>query len=47
VQSPWARWKGLKGIGVAIGETIRDGKVVSDVRYYIRAIAPYWVIWYG
>jgi predicted transposase YbfD/YdcC len=31
----WARWKGLKGIGVAIGETIRDGQVVSDVRYYI------------
>ena len=30
-----ARWKGLKGIGVAIGETIRDGKSVSDVRYYI------------
>jgi predicted transposase YbfD/YdcC len=30
-----ARWKGLKAIGVAIGETIRDGKVVSDVRYYI------------
>jgi len=30
-----ARWKGLKGIGVAIGETVRDGKSVSDVRYYI------------
>jgi predicted transposase YbfD/YdcC len=30
-----ARWKGLKGIGVAIGETIRDGKSVSDVRSYI------------
>jgi predicted transposase YbfD/YdcC len=30
-----ARWKGLKGIGVAIGETTRDGKVVSEVRSYI------------
>jgi predicted transposase YbfD/YdcC len=29
------RWAGLKRIGVAIGETIRDGKNVSDVRYYI------------
>ncbi len=29
------RWKGLKAIGVAIGETIRDGEVVSDVRYYV------------
>jgi predicted transposase YbfD/YdcC len=32
-----ARWKGLKGIGVAFGETNRDGKVVSDVRYYITS----------
>jgi predicted transposase YbfD/YdcC len=30
-----ARWKGLRAIGIAIGETIRDGKVVSDVRHYI------------
>ena len=30
-----ARWKGLKRIGVAIGETVRDGKTVCDVRYYI------------
>lgn len=30
-----ARWKGLKAIGLAIGETIRDGEVVSDVRHYI------------
>jgi predicted transposase YbfD/YdcC len=30
-----ARWAGLKRIGVAIGETIRDGKSVSEVRYYI------------
>jgi predicted transposase YbfD/YdcC len=29
------RWKGLKGIGVAIGETVRDGKSCDDVRYYI------------
>ena len=30
-----ARWAGLKRIGVAIGETTRDGRTVSDVRYYI------------
>lgn len=30
-----ARWKGLKAIGIAIGETIRDGEAVSDVRHYI------------
>lgn len=30
-----ARWKGLKQIGVAISETIRDGKASDDVRYYI------------
>jgi predicted transposase YbfD/YdcC len=29
------RWKGLKRIGMAIGETVRGGKAVSDVRYYI------------
>jgi predicted transposase YbfD/YdcC len=29
------RWKGLKGIGVAIGNTVRDGKPCDDVRYYI------------
>jgi predicted transposase YbfD/YdcC len=30
-----ARWKGLKQIGVAISDTIRDGKACDDVRYYI------------
>lgn len=29
------RWKGLKQIGVAISDTIRDGKPCDDVRYYI------------
>lgn len=29
------RWKGIKRIGVAISDTLRDGKPVSDVRYYI------------
>jgi len=29
------RWEGLKRIGVAIGETVRDGKACDDVRYYI------------
>jgi predicted transposase YbfD/YdcC len=30
------RWKGLKQIGVAISDTIRDGKPCDDVRYYIH-----------
>ena len=30
-----ARWKNLKRIGIAINETIRDGKTTDDVRYYI------------
>lgn len=30
-----ARWKGLKAIGIAINDTIRDGKNTSEVRYYI------------
>jgi predicted transposase YbfD/YdcC len=30
-----ARWKGLKQIGVAVSDTIRDGKACDDVRYYI------------
>jgi predicted transposase YbfD/YdcC len=30
-----ARWKNLKRIGIAISETIRDGKPTDDVRYYI------------
>jgi predicted transposase YbfD/YdcC len=29
------RWAGLKAIGVAIGNTLRDGKECLDVRYYI------------
>jgi len=29
------RWKKLTAIGVAINETVRDGKNTSDVRYYI------------
>ena len=29
------RWKGLKRIGVAISETVRDGKTSDAVRYYI------------
>ena len=29
------RWKGLKRIGVAISDTVRDGKPCDDVRYYI------------
>ena len=31
------RWKELKGIGVAINETVRDGKVTSEVRYDIMS----------
>ena len=30
-----ARWKKLKRIGIAISETIRDGKPTDDVRYYM------------
>lgn len=30
-----SRWKGLKRIGMAISDTIRDGEAVGDVRYYI------------
>ena len=30
-----SRWEGLKRIGMAINITIRNGKPVSDVRYYI------------
>jgi predicted transposase YbfD/YdcC len=29
------RWKGLKRIAVAFGETVRDGKSTDEVRYYI------------
>ena len=30
-----SRWKGLTQIGMAISETVRDGKPCDDVRYYI------------
>jgi len=30
-----SRWKGLAQIGVAISDTVRDGKACDDVRYYI------------
>ena len=29
------RWKNLKRIGIAISETVRDGKTTDEVRYYI------------
>lgn len=29
------RWKSLKRIGVALSETLRDGRLVTDRRYYI------------
>jgi predicted transposase YbfD/YdcC len=29
------RWKGLKRIAVAFGETVREGKTTAEVRYYI------------
>jgi predicted transposase YbfD/YdcC len=32
-------WRGLKSIGVAISEVVRDGKTVDDVRYYISSLA--------
>ena len=32
-------WRGLKSIGVAISEVIRDGKVADEVRYYISSLA--------
>jgi predicted transposase YbfD/YdcC len=31
-------WRGLKSIGVAISETLRDGKTVDEVRYYISSL---------
>src|SRR3954465_15837662 len=30
-------WRGLKSIGVAISEVVRDGKVADEVRYYISS----------
>ena len=36
---PGARaWRGLKSIGVAISETLRDGKAVDEVRYYLSSL---------
>jgi predicted transposase YbfD/YdcC len=32
-------WRGLKSIGVAISEAVRDGKPVDEVRYYISSLA--------
>jgi predicted transposase YbfD/YdcC len=32
-----SRWKGLKQIGMAISDTVRDGKPCDDVRYYISS----------
>jgi predicted transposase YbfD/YdcC len=34
------RWKGLKRIGVAIGESDRSGKATGEVRYYILSRRP-------
>jgi predicted transposase YbfD/YdcC len=31
------RWKNLQAIGIAINDTVRDGKQTSEVRYYILA----------
>jgi predicted transposase YbfD/YdcC len=31
------RWKGLKRIGIAISDTLRNGKSAGDVRYYAGA----------
>ena len=33
------RWKGLKQIGMAISQTVRDGKSCDDVRYFILSKA--------
>ncbi|MCY2943130.1 MAG: hypothetical protein NT142_01140 [Planctomycetota bacterium] len=30
-----SKWLGLKAIGVVINETKRDGRMTSQVRYYI------------
>jgi predicted transposase YbfD/YdcC len=32
-------WRGLRSIGVAISEVVRDGKVADEVRYYISSLA--------
>ena len=31
-------WRGLKSIGVAISEVVREGKAVDEVRYYISSL---------
>jgi predicted transposase YbfD/YdcC len=31
-------WRGLKSIGVAISEVVRDGKTADEVRYYISSL---------
>jgi predicted transposase YbfD/YdcC len=31
-------WRGLKSIGVAISEVVRDGKATDEVRYYISSL---------
>ncbi len=32
-------WNGLKSIGIAVSESVRDGKVTDEVRYYISSLA--------
>jgi len=32
-------WRGLKSIGVAISEVVRDGEATDEVRYYISSLA--------
>lgn len=32
-------WRGLKSIGMAISEIVRDGRLVDEVRYYISSLA--------
>lgn len=34
----FASWRGLKSIGVVISETVRDGKTVDEVHYYISSL---------
>jgi predicted transposase YbfD/YdcC len=32
-------WKGLRSIGIAVSECVRDGKETDEVRYYISSLA--------
>ena len=32
-------WRGLKSVGVAISEVVRDGNATDEVRYYISSLA--------